>query len=690
MKKSIYSNWVLPIWRNVPLSIKHKELIKYSLYKNLPILFGFSQSYKIWAATNLRNKPASYLISNYFLSKEAEKSFEKYVPLHHAVALKSVPVRLIAFYLPQFHAINENDLWWGDGFTEWTNVQPATAKFEGHYQPHIPGELGYYNLLDSKIQHRQIELAKIHGVGGFCFYTYWFGGKLLLEKPIENYLNDASLDFPFCLCWANENWSRRWDGLDSEILIAQKHSPEDDVAFIQHVAQYMRDERYIRIDGKPLLIVYRPNLLPSAKITAKRWRDWCKDNDIGEIYLAYTQSFEAVDPVIYGFDAAIEFPPNNSAPPNITNQVKPTNQSFRGTVYDWEIFVDRSRNYQSPSYKLFRSVCPSWDNTARRKNNGIVFLNSSPRGYQEWLLNAITETRARVSGLDEQIVFVNAWNEWAEGAHLEPDERYGNAYLEATRLAMLRGSLLDIGTNENNNLVAIVIHAFYEDVFLEVLECLKTTENVSFKLYVTTTLEKEEKIRAILNKYSYDFLLRVVENRGRDILPFLKIIKDVIEFGHQFFVKVHTKKSLHRSDGHLWRDDLFSKLLKNESLAYSIDYLKKNHDIGILCPEGHLVDMSYFVGSNAKRIAERSLRMGVDLNDLSHISFSAGSMFSARVSAVIPLINVVSESDFEDEQGQVDGTFAHVIERLFSVSAYSINLSTKSLSNHRLKDYKYV
>lgn len=359
-----------------------------------------------------------------------------HVPILKKAPLSEKPAKLICFYLPQFHAIPENNQWWGEGFTEWTNVEPAKPQFVNHYQPHVPGELGYYNLTDTAVQRRQIELAKLYGIEGFCFYFYWFGGKRLLEKPVENYLNDKSLDLPFCLCWANENWSRRWDGLDSEILISQQHSPEDDLAFIQHVAQYMRDPRYIRIDGKPLLLVYRPSLLPSAKETVKAWREWCRKNGIGEIFLAYTQSFEAVDPANYDFDAAIEFPPNNTAPPNITDSVTPTTGDFAATVYDWRALVERSKNYKSPEYKLFRGVNPSWDNTARRKNKGTILLHSSPCGYQEWLYNAIADTRQRFSKPDERLVFINAWNEWAEGAHLEPDQRYGYAYLQATRDAL--------------------------------------------------------------------------------------------------------------------------------------------------------------------------------------------------------------------------------------------------------------
>lgn len=359
-----------------------------------------------------------------------------YVPKLNAAPLTNLPAKLIAFYLPQFHPIAENNAWWGEGFTEWNNVKPAQPQFVGHYQPHIPGELGYYSLLDTETQRRQIELAKLYGLGGFCFYFYWFGGKRLLETPTENYLNDPSLDFPFCLCWANENWSRRWDGLESEILMAQQHSPEDDLGFIQHVSKYMRDKRYIRIDGKPLLMVYRPSLLPDAKVTTQRWRKWCRENGIGEIYLAYTQSFEAVDPSLYDFDAAIEFPPNNSAPPNITDTVTPLGDDFGCTVYDWNVFVERSEKYQRPGYTLHRSVCPAWDNTARRKNRATVFLNSKPSLYQRWLENAIKDTEQRIAKPDERLIFVNAWNEWAEGAHLEPDAKYGYAYLQATRNAL--------------------------------------------------------------------------------------------------------------------------------------------------------------------------------------------------------------------------------------------------------------
>jgi hypothetical protein len=307
----------------------------------------------------------------------------------------TAPVKLITFYLPQFHPIAENDRWWGKGFTEWTNVVRPTPQFEGHYQPHLPADLGFYDLRLVEVQAEQVRLARRYGVHGFCFYYYWFAGKRLLERPIQQFA-DAGLAFPFCLCWANENWTRRWDGLDAEMLMGQNHSPEDDLAFIAELSTYLVHPDYIRVDGKPLVVVYRPGLLPAPAETAERWRRWCRDNGVGEIYLAYTQSFEALDPSEYGFDAAIEFPPNNSGPPVVTDTVTRINPDFAGTAYDYRVYPERSRAYTSPDYTLFRGVFPSWDNEARRSGRGTSFLHASPALYGEWLKNAGRETIARL------------------------------------------------------------------------------------------------------------------------------------------------------------------------------------------------------------------------------------------------------------------------------------------------------
>ncbi len=353
-----------------------------------------------------------------------------YVPLS-SPNLPDTDIKPIAFYLPQFHPIPENDEWWGKGFTEWTNVTKAIPQFIGHYQPRLPGELGFYDLRLPEVQRRQIELAKQYGIYGFCFHYYWFNGKRLLERPLEQFLADTETDFRFCINWANENWSRRWDGRDKELLISQMHSPEDDIAFIEYASKYLKDRRYIKINSKPLLIVYRPALLPDARETAERWRQWCRDNGIGEIYLALTHSFEQIDPSQIGFDAAIEFPPNTFPLQDISGRFEIVNQSYDGKIVDYLSALDIARNYKIPPYKKFRGVCPSWDNEARRPGRGFTLANSTPDAYKKWLKIVCEFTRSNFEP-EERIVFINAWNEWAEGAYLEPDRKYGYAYLDKT------------------------------------------------------------------------------------------------------------------------------------------------------------------------------------------------------------------------------------------------------------------
>src|SRR5579871_3154562 len=412
------------------------------IYGRLLILYDALQDFVSRFANRFTRKEPAAGVQHHagafpvFPSPSLERWAEDYVPDTQASPDPDPDVRLVAFYLPQFHPIPENDEWWGKGFTEWSNVARARPQFTGHYQPRLPGELGFYDLRVRDVQKRQVELAKSYGIGAFCFYFYWFDKKTLLEFPVRQYLERPELNLPFCLCWANENWSRRWSGVEEDVLIAQSHSPADDILFIEHVAAYMRDPRYLRINGRPVLLVYRPSLFPNARATAARWRTWARQNGLGDLYLIYPQSFEVCDPEKYGFDAATEFPPNLSDPPILTDQVQKSNPEFSGIVYDWSVLVDRSRHYAAPEYKLFRGVCPSWDNEARRPGHGTVFVNSRPEGYREWLQNAVEDTRRRFKG-DERLVFVNAWNEWAEGAYLEPDQRYGYAWLRSTRDALI-------------------------------------------------------------------------------------------------------------------------------------------------------------------------------------------------------------------------------------------------------------
>ena len=221
-------------------------------------------------------------------------------------------VRLLAFYLPQFHPVPENDEWWGKGFTEWTNVAKGQPLFPGHYQPHLPADLGFYDLRVPEVRQAQADLAREYGIYGFCYYHYWFNGKRLLERPLDEMLATGEPAFPFCLCWANENWTKVWDGADQHILIAQEYSPEDDRRHIQWLVRVFRHQNYIRIDGKPLFLIYRISKLPDPMQTTSIWREEARKAGIGEIYLATVESLreDRVDPTHNGCDAAVEFQPD--------------------------------------------------------------------------------------------------------------------------------------------------------------------------------------------------------------------------------------------------------------------------------------------------------------------------------------------------------------------------------------------
>lgn len=351
-------------------------------------------------------------------------------------------VKLIAFYLPQYHPIPENDEQWGRGFTEWSNVTRALPQYLGHYQPHLPIDLGFYDLRLQDNQRRQVELAKAYGIDGFAFYYYWFAGKRLLEKPLDAFLADPEIDLPFCLIWANENWTRRWDGHEDDVFLAQVHSPETDVQFIKDIEKYLRHPNYIRVEGKPLLIVYKVQLLPDVEKTVRRWRDYAREAGIGDLYLVASQTMGFEDPRPCGFDAAMQFPPHNEhmKPPYRLDywvDIGPTvvNKQFDGGLYSYPAIVeDKLKGAPETEYELFETAIPMWDNTARRPSNGWIYSYSTPELYRLWL-TALANRAVQRQEPSKRLVFLNAWNEWAEGAHLEPDRRFGYAYLNATRQA---------------------------------------------------------------------------------------------------------------------------------------------------------------------------------------------------------------------------------------------------------------
>ncbi len=354
---------------------------------------------------------------------------------------RSTPPRLIAFYLPQFHPIPENDIWWGKGFTEWTNVAKARPLFDGHYQPHLPADFGFYDLRVAETRRDQIRTAREYGIDGFCYHYYWFSGKQVLERPLEDMLADPESDMPFCLCWANENWTRRWDAAEHEVLLEQRYAPEDDERFIAGLLPYLSDPRYIRLDGAPLLVVYRPQQLPAPERTVATWRRYCAEAGVGPLHLCAALTHGNRDYLHLGFDSGVEFPPHNLNVSTVSDRVQ-FHAPFQGNVLQ---YADIARQYLGNTYpreqKVFRTVFPSWDNTARVNDRALIVLNGTPRNYEYWLSQAIRRTVEEGEG-EKRLVFINAWNEWAEGCHLEPDREYGRAFLEATLAARGRETAL--------------------------------------------------------------------------------------------------------------------------------------------------------------------------------------------------------------------------------------------------------
>lgn len=360
-------------------------------------------------------------------------------------------VRCVAFHLPQFHPIPENDAWWGKGFTEWTNVASAQPVVPGHHQPHLPADLGFYDLRLPQARAAQAQLARQYGVDAFCHYHYWFGGHRVLQRPVDEIVASGEPDFPFCLCWANENWTRSWDGRSGQNLLEQHYSDADDLAHIRHLLPILADRRYLRIDGRPVLLVYRTELMPDPRRTADLWRGEATRAGVGDPYLVRVESFVAdVDPENVGFDASVEFAPDwrrvrtgrLARIRGLAARLGLQPDGYRRHRFaDYDELVAAMLAKTEPAYRRLRCVTPGFDNSPRRREDALIIERSTPQAYGRWLEVVLAQEAARPGPRNEKLVFVNAWNEWAEGNHLEPCQRWGLAYLESHAEARRRAGV---------------------------------------------------------------------------------------------------------------------------------------------------------------------------------------------------------------------------------------------------------
>lgn len=354
-------------------------------------------------------------------------------------------MRVIAWHLPQFHSIAENDEWWGKGFTEWTNVKKAKPLFKGHNQPKKPLEDNYYNLLEKEVMIWQNKISEKYGIYGFCYYHYWFNGKLLLEKPLENLIKWKDIPQKFCLSWANEPWARTWDGQNKKVLMPQTYGNEKEWEnHFYYLLKFFKDERYIKIENKPLFLIYRTENIPRCNDMIKYWNKLAQKNGLEGIHLIETlNSFQSsskcsdsngvvyMEPMVSLREIAEE----RSFLKKIKDKMK--NKFIKPRMYEYEKISEyiTNRNYKKIKNKnQYLGTFVSWDNTARKGKNGMVIKGAEPEKFKKCLI----EQKKNLEKLNEEILFINAWNEWAEGTYLEPDQENGYEYLEKIKDVIIK------------------------------------------------------------------------------------------------------------------------------------------------------------------------------------------------------------------------------------------------------------
>ena len=601
-------------------------------------------------------------------------------------------IKPIAIYLPQYHTFPENDAWWGKGFTEWVNVKKGEPLFEGHYQPRVPyKDFGYYDLSKVETMQKQCKLAKEHGIYGFAIYYYWFSGKQLMKEPMQILLEHPELDLPFFLIWANENWTRTWDGKANDVLIQQEYSDADAVQFIWDLKKYIDDDRYMRIDGKPVIAIYAPKEIPNLHKQVAIWRKTARTCGIGELYIMICDSsataadLQIVDLV----DAEYEFPPRLKG--YVPSEFKPNN----GTAYNYAALVESERPQvpYTDQLDIYRGAMLNWDNSGRRKQGYNCWSGFSFELFYLWLKAEIVYAR-KYQSPDKRFLFINAWNEWGEGTYLEPDERNGYAALNTLSRAIYslpfapenpaENKVVSIGTGipadsdrswmcrkmAEPPRIAVQAHVFYEELISTIVQYTNRI-TLPFDLYITTSSkEKAEVIRKYTDVYSVaeHVQIMVAANKGRDVVPFIAQMSPVIQ-NYDYLCHLHSKKSNHASImGDIWRDYLYENLLASSDLVDEIlDKFEQDPKLGIIMPENLDLLADFIEWGSNKKLAETLLQrihLQIDLPD--EIIFPAGDMFWMRTKAVKNLFDIAAWEDMiPEENKQIDATVMHAIERLW-------------------------
>ena len=619
-------------------------------------------------------------------------------------------VKALAFFLPQFHAIPENDEWWGKGFTEWVNTEKAEPRFRIHYQPRRPHKnIGFYDLSKIETLKKQAELAKRHGIYGFCFYHYWFSGKRLLEKPVDMLLEHPEIEMPFCLCWANENWTRTWSGNQKDVMMAQEYSEADRKKFIDDMQKYISDSRYIRINGKPVIVVYNAGEIPERVETFHAWRRRAKEIGIGEILIwtcrTSNHTAEEMD-ILDVVDAEVEFPPHNLWGYEET-WIRDLDLSGKSAnIYNYQKLVDiicrNLKEKKAEKIPVYRTSMMGWDNACRRQAGWTTYYAYSPKSFYDWNAALVSDARNKFKE-EERFIFVNAWNEWAEGTYLEPDEKYGyvniNTFSKAVfdlpykeRILLTSQVEIDeLSSLKEDTQIAVQCHIYYMDTVESIIKSLKTIP-YRFDCYVTTdSIEKKQKLEEIfvaegIQKVQVD----IYPNQGRDVAPFLLQMKTCYK-KYKYICHIHSKKTSTSGYGDFWRDYLYKHLFGSERNIQAIfNLFEKDKTIGLIYPDTYPILMNQEEwGGNRPGCETLMKQLGIEA-ELSHeIRFPVGNMFWMRSEAVEKVLGYDWKmEEFPEEQGQVNLTLGHQIERIWKLAVEDAGYKVQLVYNDIQKPEK--
>ena len=562
----------------------------------------------------------------------------------------STDIKLITFYLPQFHIIEENNKFWGEGFTEWINVKKSKPRFKGHHQPRKPGDnngyLGYYDLTNLKTIETQINLAKTHGIYGFAIYYYWFSGKRLLEKPLNIFIKNSKINFNFLLIWANENWSRNWNGGDKEILIKQEYKPNDPINFIKDIKKYIKDYRYIKIGQRPVLGLYEPKKVVNLEKTIKIWREKSIELGIGKIFILICIKENKIKKFrdLNLFEASYEYPPRN----------KPKYHKIpKKNVYIYPELLYYSRDFNKinlnfTEFPFFRASMVEWDNCARRIKC-VMFDHYSPKYF--YLFNSLISKLLFPLHLiykDLRFIFINAWNEWGEGSYLEPDNKYGYASINALSKAIFNLSYNAKYKIDAKIKISVLVNIDNIDLTNEIINKIN---NIPYIYDLFIIIKEEMNLDKLKNKLNLNsncshLKLILLFNKRGNLLDILFKFRNKMK-NYKYICNInsyHYKEIKYFED---WRNYIYNNLLGDSKIISEIltDF-EENENLGIIFPKKYyksLIKFGDFIDDNELKYLNSLLKLiffRIKASETS-LDYPEGNMFWARISAIYPIFKLI-------------------------------------------------